>query len=336
MAGWHCGANAAETGVPEVLHLICPHCRKTVRVTNVDAGKTVACPVCTLPFSVPQTALFPNAVHDADEHERLTKKRLPAEEPEYPKWELNRSARSQVRRLSFALRIIRLRLSARATFDQMRLGTGTGERLCAALILGVFFFLALLVVSLIARFETQSGLLLAGGALVAIFIPNAILILGSSDESLETNRRQMELRLGKARELAAIERADAEGAAALAAEHARRKEDWDERSRIARIPANSTEARYENPVVSLVTGIGGGILVCALGIFCIGVCAPVGAAFILAGLVLPFYSMSVGTLHGPCPFCGHQIQVTGDKPGFTCKACQRRSVVRAKYFVRVD
>jgi hypothetical protein len=46
-----------------------------------------------------------------------------------------------VRRLSWRLRLVQLRQSARQTYDLMHLGQGTVERLCAALLFSAAFFL---------------------------------------------------------------------------------------------------------------------------------------------------------------------------------------------------
>lgn len=99
---------------------------------------------------------------------------------------------------------------------------------------------------------------------------------------------------------------------------------------------DSTEATYVEPAKSFVVNIMTGVFFCGLGILLFSCFWPIGVLLILAGLVAPFYLMTVKTLQGPCPHCGHKILVQERKPGFTCAACKKRSVVRSKRFVRVD
>jgi hypothetical protein len=97
-----------------------------------------------------------------------------------------------VRRLSWRLRLVQLRQSARQAYDLMHLGQGTVERLCAALLLAAAFFLVGFVVAiLVARIGPAYALALAGGALVVVFLPGALLVLGPSDEELEGRRGEL-------------------------------------------------------------------------------------------------------------------------------------------------
>jgi hypothetical protein len=99
---------------------------------------------------------------------------------------------------------------------------------------------------------------------------------------------------------------------------------------------DSTEASYVDPATSFVVNIMTGVFLCGFGIiffFCVW---PLGVVLILAGLIAPFYMMTLKTLQGPCPYCGHTIRVQDGKPGVTCAACKKRSVVRSKRFLRVE
>lgn len=177
----------------------CPHCAKAVGFAQAMAGQVVCCPHCDGSFQMPNRAPAGKVGRNMPPHVRA-------------------------RRLSQSLRLIRLRQLVRTALDLLRLGTGTGERLCAALIISAIVFGVVLVASIAGRIETVNALYLAGGTLLGIFIPIAILVLWSSDNSLESNFKQSELELDEARKQATVERA-AETTAAFERELVRRQRD---------------------------------------------------------------------------------------------------------------
>jgi hypothetical protein len=67
----------------------------------------------------------------------------------------------------------------------MHLGSGTAERLCAALIQGSAVFGGNLITSAVAGLVLANGLLLSGAALAAVLFPSAVLVLGPADDDLE-------------------------------------------------------------------------------------------------------------------------------------------------------
>jgi hypothetical protein len=104
-----------------------------------------------------------------------------------------------VRRLSWRLRLIKLRWSARQAYDLMHLGSGTAARLCAALVLGTVFCLGLLIVALVARISAVYALSLAAGVPAVVFLSSAFLLLGPSDEELEEQETVLSNNLAVAR-----------------------------------------------------------------------------------------------------------------------------------------
>lgn len=184
-----------------MLQAICPLCDARVGIKEQDVGKLLRCPACTGHFVAPRFG---------------TDSLLATGEP----------VRGSVRELAWTLRLIRLRQRVRSAADLLRLGTGTGERLCAALILCVVVAATVLAVAFVVRCGTANGLLLAGGVLLGTFLPSLILILWGTDEELEADRPRVaagvaEARQARVRRAAAIRRAEAERADALAEEEAR-------------------------------------------------------------------------------------------------------------------
>jgi DNA-directed RNA polymerase subunit RPC12/RpoP len=101
--------------------------------------------------------------------------------------------------------------------------------------------------------------------------------------------------------------------------------------------SDSTEASYINTPTELYVNVLTGICLFGIGIGLLFCFWPLGVGLILAGLIVPFYyTMYVKTLQGPCPHCGHKILVAENKPGVTCAACKKRSVIRSKRFVRIE
>ena len=94
--------------------------------------------------------------------------------------------------------------------------------------------------------------------------------------------------------------------------------------------------RFVDPATSFATNILVGVVLFGVGILFLFCFWPVGVVCMLAGIIAPFYGMAVGTLRGPCPYCGHEVFVGADRPGVNCPACKKRIVVRDRVFVRVD
>jgi hypothetical protein len=90
-----------------------------------------------------------------------------------------------VGRISWKLRLTRLRRGVRQAYDLMPLGSGTAGRLCAAMALASAFFVGLLVVAIATQISPVYALSLAGGVFAAILLPSAVLLLGPSDKDLE-------------------------------------------------------------------------------------------------------------------------------------------------------
>lgn len=57
-------------------------------------------------------------------------------------------------------------------------------------------------------------------------------------------------------------------------------------------------------------------------------------AFFLSAIVGPFLNIKI--LKKDCPYCGTQINVSNRKTGVTCKACQKRVVIRNDEFVKIS
>ena len=102
------------------------------------------------------------------------------------------------------------------------------------------------------------------------------------------------------------------------------------------LPPPPVGVRFIDPATSFVTNIFFGVMLFSVGIPLLFCFWPVGAVCMLAGLIVPLYGMAVGTLRGPCPYCGHDVLVGADMSGINCPACKKRIVVRDREFVRID
>ena len=58
----------------------------------------------------------------------------------------------QIRRAQWCLQSVRIQQTARNAFDLTRLGAGSAERLCSALILGAAFFFVVNLLAQLAKF----------------------------------------------------------------------------------------------------------------------------------------------------------------------------------------
>jgi hypothetical protein len=123
-----------------------------------------------------------------------------------------------VGRLKRRLRFIRLRQAARQAYDLMHLGSGAGERFCAALVLGGAFFLVFLIVAIACRLGPAQTFAPAALALAAVLIPSAVLILGPNDDDLEAQRHKVARQLAAARQAQAARAAEEEVEEVLPAE----------------------------------------------------------------------------------------------------------------------
>jgi hypothetical protein len=130
----------------------------------------------------------------------------------------NRAMRDNIRRRSWLLQSILVRQTARKAFDLTRLGTGTLERLCSALILGAAFFLPTLFFFGLIGLGPIIGGSLAIAALLTVLATCAVLLLWSSDEDLEKQRVQVKAELDVLREEVAIEEAQRQATLAGAEE----------------------------------------------------------------------------------------------------------------------
>jgi DNA-directed RNA polymerase subunit RPC12/RpoP len=79
--------------------------------------------------------------------------------------------------------------------------------------------------------------------------------------------------------------------------------------------------------------IGVGVLLCFTGIGAI-----VGVPIILMGLLAPFLGslIGLGSIKGPCPYCGSSVTSTIGQVGVDCPACKKRIVIKDKKFFQVD
>jgi GYF domain 2 len=94
--------------------------------------------------------------------------------------------------------------------------------------------------------------------------------------------------------------------------------------------------QYIDPTTSVVTNGLKGLLLFGLGSLLLLCFWPVGILVMLMGMILPLIFMAIGTLRGPCPYCGHVLDVTASHKGVTCSACKKRVVVRGQGYFRVD
>jgi hypothetical protein len=85
----------------------------------------------------------------------------------------------------------------------MHLGSGTAERLCAALILSGAVFGSAFAASVVAGVGVAVGLVLSGAAMTVAFVSSAVLILGPSDEDVEAAVTLRRGQLARARRLEA-------------------------------------------------------------------------------------------------------------------------------------
>ena len=113
---------------------------------------------------------------------------------------------ARLRHASWLLYSIRIREVARRAFDLTRLGNGSAERLCSALVLGAAFFFAALLIAHFARFERPHVIGIAAVALVSVMATSGVLVLWKSDADLETQVLQLQNQLARLREEAAEKR----------------------------------------------------------------------------------------------------------------------------------
>lgn len=87
-----------------------------------------------------------------------------------------------------------------------------------------------------------------------------------------------------------------------------------------------------------VQGIGFGVLLAitllGLGFILLFCFWPCGLISIVMGVMAPF--VGIGSLRGPCPFCGHQVFVNQRSGGVTCPACKKRLLIRGTTFELVE
>lgn len=114
---------------------------------------------------------------------------------------------ARIRRASWLLQSIQIRRAARQTFDLTRLGNGSAERLCSALILGAAFCLLALFLSHFAKLQTAYGVGVAGIAFVSVMAASSVLVLWKSDAELETELPRLRKELADLRQRGAEEQA---------------------------------------------------------------------------------------------------------------------------------
>lgn len=112
---------------------------------------------------------------------------------------------TQLRRTSWHIQAVQMQLAARRLLDQSRLGTGSAERLCTALILGAAFFFAALILSHIAGLPRGYPIAIAVIAIASSMTASGILVLWKSDGKLEDQLPRLRTRLAELKEAAAAE-----------------------------------------------------------------------------------------------------------------------------------
>jgi predicted RNA-binding Zn-ribbon protein involved in translation (DUF1610 family) len=124
---------------------------------------------------------------------------------------------------------VRIRQTARKAFDLTRLGTGPGERLLSALILGAAFFFVVLLLAHLVGFGRGPGVGLALVAFGSFMATSVVLVLWKSDAELEEQAPRLREELAVLR--AAVLQARAEREAEERARAAEREAE--ERARAA-------------------------------------------------------------------------------------------------------
>ena len=155
----------------------CPYCNAVFNhVERVVAGVPIRCSFCDNQFTVP-TSEAPAILEE-----------LPA-------------VRRRFRRVSWVLQSVRIRQTARKAFDLTRLGNGSAERLCSALILGAIFFLAALLVCSLAQLQPVYVMGISFLGLVSTMLASSILVLWRSDAELARDRPILASELNRLKDL---------------------------------------------------------------------------------------------------------------------------------------
>src|SRR5262245_45413458 len=103
--------------------------------------------------------------------------------------------RRRIRKLSFHLRILEMRRSARWMLDRFGFGNGRLTRFAAALVVAAVFFLAILGASAFAGWQSRAAFGIGASALATAFVIGTFLILGPADAALESERAEIRTEL---------------------------------------------------------------------------------------------------------------------------------------------
>jgi DNA-directed RNA polymerase subunit RPC12/RpoP len=76
-----------------------------------------------------------------------------------------------------------------------------------------------------------------------------------------------------------------------------------------------------------------GTLLCLTGLGAI-----LGVPLILGAVLAPLLGplIGIGELRGKCPWCGAQVSIIFNSPGFACHACKQRIAIRNRRLIKAD
>lgn len=156
--------------------------------------------------------------------------------------------RNEIWRLTFRTYFLSYRQAARQVLDLFRFGHGRLERLAAAMVIGAFFFLVIIAISLPSGVSASVGLGIGAAALLIAWATSAVFVFGKPDEQaaqeLDRTRERLEQRRFEAEVL------QAEARAAKEAEIVEAEEIRGDRKRKRRAPQTAL-CDYCDGVISL-------------------------------------------------------------------------------------